>query len=165
MDAGSAGSGLRGSRAREAVSALTPRLRQVLEAEGRKEAAFRDAEARERLAEAEARATQVVSEAISKGDVQALNYFVAQKYTDALTRIGSANNHKVVLMPIEASSLIGSLGGIGAIAREVFGNGGGSPVTPRPTTTARSTPNVTTASSSTPVNPFVIRPENQGDPS
>jgi regulator of protease activity HflC (stomatin/prohibitin superfamily) len=94
---------------------------QVLEAEGRKEAAFRDAEARERQAEAEARATQVVSEAISKGDVQALNYFVAQRYTEALTRIGSASNNKIVMMPLEASSLVGSLGGIGAIAREVFG--------------------------------------------
>jgi regulator of protease activity HflC (stomatin/prohibitin superfamily) len=94
---------------------------QVLEAEGRKEAAFRDAEARERQAEAEARATQVVSEAISKGDVQALNYFVAQRYTEALARIGSAPNSKIVLMPMEASSLVGSLGGIGAIAREVFG--------------------------------------------
>jgi regulator of protease activity HflC (stomatin/prohibitin superfamily) len=93
---------------------------QILEAEGRREAAFRDAEARERSAEAEARATQVVSEAISKGDVQALNYFVAQKYTDALTRIGSAGNSKIVLMPLEASSLIGTLGGIGEIAKEVF---------------------------------------------
>jgi len=97
---------------------------QVLEAEGRREAAFRDAEARERLAEAEARATQVVSEAIAKGDVQAINYFVAQKYTEALARIGSSNNNKIVLLPIEASSLIGSLGGIGAIAREVFGQDG-----------------------------------------
>lgn len=95
---------------------------QVLEAEGRKEAAFRDAEARERAAEAEARATQVVSEAIAKGDVQAINYFVAQKYTEAMGKIGAAPNSKVVLMPFEASSLIGSLGGIGAIAREVFGD-------------------------------------------
>lgn len=94
---------------------------QVLEAEGRREAAFLDAEARERLAEAEAKATQMVSEAIAKGDVQAVNYFVAQKYTEALATIGSAPNQKVVLMPIEASSLIGSLGGIGAIASEVFG--------------------------------------------
>ena len=93
---------------------------QVLEAEGRKEAAFRDAEARERAAEAEARATQVVSEAIAKGDVQAINYFVAQKYTDAMAKIGSATNSKVVMLPIEAASLIGSLGGIGAIAQEVF---------------------------------------------
>ncbi|MBL8578255.1 MAG: SPFH/Band 7/PHB domain protein [Mesorhizobium sp.] len=96
---------------------------QVLEAEGRKEAAFRDAEARERAAEAEARATQVVSEAIAKGDVQAVNYFVAQKYTDALAKIASANNSKIIMMPLEASALVGSLGGIGAIAKEVFGNG------------------------------------------
>jgi regulator of protease activity HflC (stomatin/prohibitin superfamily) len=96
---------------------------QVLEAEGRKEAAFRDAEARERAAEAEARATQVVSEAIAKGDVQAINYFVAQKYTEALAKIGSAGNSKIVLMPFEASSLIGSLGGIGSIARDIFGEG------------------------------------------
>ena len=95
---------------------------QVLEAEGRKEAAFRDAEARERSAEAEARATEMVSQAIASGNIQAINYFVAQKYTEAMAAIGSANNSKIVLMPMEASSLIGSLGGIGAIAREVFGN-------------------------------------------
>lgn len=108
---------------------------QILEAEGRKEAAFRDAEARERSAEAEARATQVVSEAIAKGDVQALNYFVALKYTEALTRIGSAANSKVVLMPMEASSLIGTLGGIGEIAKEVFrseGTAGAARQTARP---------------------------------
>ncbi|QPC85457.1 SPFH/Band 7/PHB domain protein [Mesorhizobium sp. NBSH29] len=93
---------------------------QVLEAEGRREAAFRDAEARERSAEAEAKATQVVSEAISKGDVQALNYFVALKYTEALAKIGSATNSKIIMMPMEASSLIGTLGGIGEIAKEVF---------------------------------------------
>ncbi len=97
---------------------------QILEAEGRRETAFRDAEARERAAEAEAKATQVVSEAIAKGDTQALNYFIAQKYTEALTRIGSATNSKVVLMPLEASSLIGTLGGIGEIAKEVFGQSG-----------------------------------------
>ncbi|HEV7415628.1 MAG TPA: SPFH domain-containing protein, partial [Tianweitania sediminis] len=95
---------------------------QVLEAEGRREAAFRDAEARERLAEAEARATQVVSEAIAKGDVQAINYFVAQRYTEAMTKIGSSPNSKIVLMPFEASSLIGSLGGIGSIAKDLFGD-------------------------------------------
>jgi regulator of protease activity HflC (stomatin/prohibitin superfamily) len=137
----------------------------ILKAEGEREAAYREAEARERLAEAEAKATKVVSEAIGEGNVQALNYFVAQKYTEALVSIGTANNSKIVLMPLEASSLIGSLGGIGAIAKEVFGNGGGSPNTPRPTTTARSTPNVTTTSSNTPVNPFVFRQENQDDQS
>ena len=106
---------------------------QILEAEGRREAAFRDAEARERAAEAEARATQVVSEAIAQGDVQAVNYFVAQKYTDALAKIGSSNNNKVVLLPVEASALIGSLGGIGAIAREVFGGEAPQPVQRRST--------------------------------
>lgn len=98
---------------------------QILEAEGKREAAYRQAEARERLAEAEAKATLVLSEAIDKGSVQAINYFVAQKYTEALASIGTANNQKVVLMPMEASSLIGSLGGIGAIAKEVFGNSDG----------------------------------------
>jgi regulator of protease activity HflC (stomatin/prohibitin superfamily) len=97
---------------------------QVLEAEGRKEAAFRDAEARERSAQAEAKATQMVSEAIAQGNVQAINYFVAQKYTEALAKLASAPNQKVVLMPLEASSLIGSLGGIGSIAKEVFAEGG-----------------------------------------
>jgi regulator of protease activity HflC (stomatin/prohibitin superfamily) len=108
---------------------------QVLEAEGRKEAAFRDAEARERGAEAEARATQVVSDAISKGDVQALNYFVALKYTEAVAKIGMAPNSKVVLMPIEAASLIGTLGGISEIAKEVFrseGTAGAQRQTARP---------------------------------
>ncbi len=104
----------------------------VLQAEGQREAAFRNAEARERLAEAEAKATRVVSEAIAEGNVQAINYFVAQKYTEALTTIGSATNAKIVLMPMEASSLIGSLGGIGAIAREVFGDNGDGNGTPQP---------------------------------
>jgi regulator of protease activity HflC (stomatin/prohibitin superfamily) len=85
---------------------------QVLEAEGRKEAAFRDAEAREREAEAEARATQMVSESIAKGDVNALNYFVALKYTDALQAIAVAPNQKLIMMPLEASNLIGAVGGI-----------------------------------------------------
>ncbi len=109
-----------GKRQAEILKAEGQKQGQILQAEGRREAAFRDAEARERAAEAEARATQVVSEAIAKGDVQAINYFVAQKYTEALARIGTASNSKIVLMPFEASSLIGSLGGIGAIAQEVF---------------------------------------------
>ncbi|MEO5343633.1 MAG: SPFH/Band 7/PHB domain protein [Gammaproteobacteria bacterium SHHR-1] len=93
----------------------------ILEAEGQKEAAFREAEARERLAEAEARATAMVSQAIAKGDVNAINYFVAQKYTEALTQIASADNQKIIMMPLEASSLIGSVAGIGEIARQAFG--------------------------------------------
>ena len=90
----------------------------ILRAEGEKEAAFREAEARERLAEAEARATQMVSEAIAKGDLNAINYFIAQRYTEALQTIGAAENQRLVLMPLEASSLIGSLGGIAEVAKQ-----------------------------------------------
>ncbi len=98
----------------------------ILEAEGKREAAFRDAEARERGAEAEGRATTMVSEAIASGNVQAINYFVAQKYIDALQTIGSARNQKVILMPLEASSVIGAIAGITEIARETFGGGEGT---------------------------------------
>jgi regulator of protease activity HflC (stomatin/prohibitin superfamily) len=93
---------------------------QVLSAEGRKEAAFRDAEARERAAQAEAAATQMVSEAIAKGDIQAINYFVAQKYVEALQHIASAPNQKLILMPLEASGVIGAIGGITEIAKKAF---------------------------------------------
>ena len=92
----------------------------ILGAEGRREAAYRDAEARERLAQAEAKATQLVSDAIGQGNVQALNYFVAQKYTEALRELAAAPNQKVVLMPMEATSLLASLGGIAELARESF---------------------------------------------
>ncbi len=92
----------------------------MLDAEGRKEAAFRDAEARERSAEAEARATFVVSEAIAKGNIQAVNYFVAQKYVEAIKDMASANNSKVIFMPLESSSVIGSLGGIAELAKDAF---------------------------------------------
>jgi len=90
----------------------------ILEAEGRREAAFRDAEARERAAEAEAKATAMVSEAIAKGNVQAVNYFVAQKYVDALKEIASAPNQKLILMPLEASGVIGAIGGIAELAKQ-----------------------------------------------
>lgn len=110
-----------GSRAAQILRAEGSKQSAILQAEGQREAAFRDAEARERMAEAEAKATQVVSAAIAAGDVQAINYFVAQKYTEALAAIGTAPNQKIVLMPMEASALIGSLGGIGAIAKDVFG--------------------------------------------
>ena len=96
----------------------------ILQAEGEKEAAFREAEARERLAEAEAKATMMVSQAIAKGDVQAINYFVANKYIEALTTIGSAENEKVFFMPVEASSVIGAIGGIGEIAKQAFNKPG-----------------------------------------
>lgn len=92
----------------------------ILEAEGAREAAFREAEAREREAEAEANATTSVSEAIASGNVQAINYFVAQKYIEALGHIGSAPNQKVILMPLEASGVIGAIEGITEIAREAF---------------------------------------------
>ncbi len=93
----------------------------VLEAEGRKEAAFRDAEARERLAEAEARATHMVSQAIDKGNISAINYFIATKYVDALQSIASAPNQKLVLMPLEAASVIGAIGGIAELAKDAMG--------------------------------------------
>ena len=92
---------------------------QILKAEGERQSAFLQAEARERAAEAEARATKMVSEAIAAGDLQAINYFVAQKYTDALQKIGEANNSKVVMMPLEASSLLGSIAGIGELLKEL----------------------------------------------
>jgi regulator of protease activity HflC (stomatin/prohibitin superfamily) len=104
----------------------------VLEADGRKEAAFRDAEARERLAEAEAKATQLVSDAIANGNVQAINYFVANNYVKALEGIAAAPNAKVVMMPLEASSIIGSLGGLAQIAAETFGGGSPTGATPKP---------------------------------
>ena len=116
-----------GVRQSEILKAEGEKRAAILEAEGRREAAFRDAEARERLAEAEAKATHDVSEAIAAGDIQSINYFVAQKYTEAMKEIGMARNSKVVLLPMEASSLIGSLGGIGAIAKEVFGKDSDSP--------------------------------------
>jgi len=93
----------------------------ILEAEGRKEAAFRDAEARERLAQAEAKATTDVSAAIASGNIQAINYFVATKYVEALKEIAAAPNQKIILMPLEAGNVIGALAGITEIAKETFG--------------------------------------------
>jgi regulator of protease activity HflC (stomatin/prohibitin superfamily) len=101
----------------------------ILESEGRKEAAFRDAEAREREAEADARATDMVSRAISEGNVQSVNYFVANRYVEALQSLASADNTKVLMMPVEAASVIGALGGITELTREAFArpNGAASP--------------------------------------
>ncbi len=96
----------------------------ILDAEGRKEAAFRDAEARERLAEAEAKATMMVSEAIANGNVQAINFFVAQKYIESIKEIATADNSKLILMPLEASSVIGALGGIGELAKDALAKKG-----------------------------------------
>ncbi len=112
-----------GERQAEILRAEGSKQAAILEAEGNREAAFRDAEAREREAEAEAKATQMVSDAIAAGNVQAINYFVAQRYIDALGKIASARNQKVILMPLEAASVLGSIAGIAEIARESFGDG------------------------------------------
>jgi regulator of protease activity HflC (stomatin/prohibitin superfamily) len=109
-----------GMRQAEILRAEGEKQATILEAEGEKEAAFREAEARERLAEAESKATTMVSDAIAKGDVNAINYFVAQKYTEALQNIASAENQKLIMMPLEASSLIGSVAGIGEIAKQAL---------------------------------------------
>ena len=102
----------------------------ILEAEGEREAAFREAEARERLAEAEANATRMVSEAISGGNVQAINYFVAQKYIEAFKALAEAPNQKFVMMPMESAGVIGSLGGIAELAKEALDRNDATP--PRP---------------------------------
>ncbi|MDD1608234.1 MAG: hypothetical protein CG439_1851 [Methylococcaceae bacterium NSP1-2] len=109
-----------GLRQAEILRAEGAQQAAILEAEGRKEASYRDADARERLAQAEARATLMVSEAISKGDVQAINYFVALKYIDALKGIATADNSKLVFMPLDSSSVIGAIGGIGELAKEAM---------------------------------------------
>ncbi len=113
-----------GMRQSEILKAEGEKQGQILAAEGRREAAFRDAEAREREAEAEAKATQMVSDAIAAGNVQAINYFVANKYVDALKALASADNQKVLMLPVEAASVIGAVGGIAEITREAFGNDG-----------------------------------------
>jgi regulator of protease activity HflC (stomatin/prohibitin superfamily) len=97
----------------------------ILTAEGKKEAAFREAEARERLAEAEAKATLMVSQAIEKGDLNAINYFVATKYVDSLQNIATSPNSKLIFMPLEASGVIGSIGGIAELAKSAIGAGKG----------------------------------------
>jgi regulator of protease activity HflC (stomatin/prohibitin superfamily) len=109
-----------GKRQAEILTAEGEKQAQILKAEGERQAAFLEAEARERAAQAEAEATRVVSEAIAGGNVQAVNYFVAQKYVEALGKLASANNSKVVLMPLEASQVIGAVGGIGEIVRATF---------------------------------------------
>lgn len=98
----------------------------ILQAEGRREAAYRDGEAREREAAAEAEATRLVSDAITNGNIKAVNYFIAQQYVHALQSIASAPNQKILFMPLEASNVIGALGGIAELAREAFGPGGNS---------------------------------------
>ena len=127
-----------GLRQAEILRAEGQKQSQILAAEGRKEAAFRDAEARERQAEAEAKATGMVSEAITKGDLAAANFIVAEKYIDAIRALASAPNQKVVIVPIEAAGLAGTLGGIAELTKSVFGEGGAGlnkPVRSVPTVT------------------------------
>ncbi len=110
-----------GLRQSEILRAEGEKQAAILNAEGQREAAFRQAEARERLAEAEAKATELVSTAIAQGSVQAINYFVAQKYIEAFKALAEAPNQKFVLMPMESSGILGSLGGIAELAKESLG--------------------------------------------
>jgi len=122
-----------GSRASAILRAEGEKQSQILEAEGRREAAFRDAEARERSAQAEATATKLVSDAIESGSAQAINYFVAQKYVEAVSQFATSPNAKTILFPVEATQLIGTLGGIGELAKDALGKGaagGGAPGVP-----------------------------------
>ncbi len=105
---------------------------QILEAEGRREAAFRDAEGRERLAQAEAKATEMVSRAVASGDVAALNYFVAEKYLKAFAGLAQSPNQTILMLPVEATAVLGSLAGIAEIAKATFG-GAPPPSAARPT--------------------------------
>jgi regulator of protease activity HflC (stomatin/prohibitin superfamily) len=118
-----------GQRQSEILRAEGAKQAQILQAEGRREAAFRDAEARERSAEAEAKATQMVSEAIAKGDIASLNYFIADKYIKAFGQLAESPNQKVIMLPLEASSMLASLGGIGEIAKATFGENTASAAT------------------------------------
>jgi regulator of protease activity HflC (stomatin/prohibitin superfamily) len=120
-----------GLRQAEILRAEGDKQSQILSAEGRKEAAFRDAEARERQAEAEAKATTMVSDAITRGDLAAANFIVAEKYIEALRAMAIAPNQKVVIVPIEAASLAGTLGGIAELTKSVFGEGGAGVKPPR----------------------------------
>ena len=110
-----------GLRASEILRAEGEKQANILQAEGLKEAAFREAEARERQAEAEAKATTLVSDAIAGGSAQAINYFVAQKYVEAVSQFATSPNAKTILFPVEATQLIGTLGGIGELAKEIIG--------------------------------------------
>jgi regulator of protease activity HflC (stomatin/prohibitin superfamily) len=104
-----------GERQAQVARAEGSKQAAILEAEGRKEAAFRDAEARERSAEAEANATKAVSEAIESGNVNAINYFVAQKYVEAFGKLADSPNAKTVIIPADLSSLAGTVAGVAAL--------------------------------------------------
>jgi regulator of protease activity HflC (stomatin/prohibitin superfamily) len=113
-----------GLRQAEILRAEGEKQGAILQAEGRKEAAFRDAEAREREAEAEAKATQMVSKAIAEGDVNAVNYFVATRYVDSLEKISTSTNSKLIFMPLEASGVIGAIGGVSELVKAATKNQG-----------------------------------------
>ncbi len=119
-----------GSRASEILRAEGQKQARILEAEGRKESAFRDSEARERAAQAEAKATQLVSEAIESGSAQAINYFIAQKYVEAIGKFATSPNAKTILFPVEATQLIGTLGGIGELTRDALASASRPAATP-----------------------------------
>jgi len=110
-----------GGRASEILRAEGEKQNAVLTAEGKREAAFREAEARERLAEAEAKATTMVSQAIAQGNVQAINYFIAQKYIEALKEFANSPNQKIFMLPMEVTGVIGSLAGIAELAKDSLG--------------------------------------------
>src|SRR5712692_787106 len=126
-----------GQRQSAILKAVGQKQSQILEAEGRREAAFRDAEARERSAQAEAKATDMVSEAVGRGDIAALNYFIAEKYLKAFGQLAQSPNQKILMLPIEAMNVLGSLAGIGEIVKATFGGDDkhGAPAAPprRPT--------------------------------
>ena len=103
----------------------------ILQAEGRREAAFRDAEARERAAAAEAEATRLVSDAIAKGDVNAINYFVAQKYVEAFSKLAESPQQRTVIVPAEMGALVGTIAGVGELVRTAQGGSGPTPPRPR----------------------------------
>jgi regulator of protease activity HflC (stomatin/prohibitin superfamily) len=126
-----------GDRASQILRAEGLKQSAILEAEGKREAAYREAEARERSAEAEAKATLVVSEAIEKGSGQAINYFVAQKYVEAVSKFATSPNAKTILFPVEATQLIGTLGGIGELAKDALANDA-PPAPPAPPPARRS---------------------------
>ncbi len=110
-----------GLRQAEILKAEGEKQALILEAEGKKEAAFREAEARERIAQAEATATAIVSEAIKKGNINAINYFLGQKYIDALKGIAVSPNQKLIMMPLETQNVMNSIAGIAEIAKDVLG--------------------------------------------
>jgi regulator of protease activity HflC (stomatin/prohibitin superfamily) len=119
-----------GQRASEILKAEGQKQSQILQAEGRRESAFRDAEARERAAQAEATATKLVSDAIASGEALAINYFIAQKYVEAIGRFATSPNAKTILFPVEATQLIGTLSGIGSLAKAALDDS--TPASPPP---------------------------------